>query len=193
MWPTEASVTMCKAKPLYVPMMQESVLWLKSLKATRAYRPEPIKEDHLNEILQAGRWTGSSLNAQPWTFVVVTHGATKAALSKVGRFSPHLADAAVVVVLVGDPGRGEFDLGRVAQSMMLAADALGVGSCPATLHDSETTHQILGIPDDRPARHAIAFGYPDAELESTIRQNMSTVTGPARKPLEGLVRWEKFD
>ena len=166
--------------------------WLQSLKATRAYTAEPISNEDLAEILEAGRWTGSSLNSQPWNFVVVTDSDMKQALSDTGRFSTHLPSAAVVVVLVGAPGRGEFDLGRVAQNMMLAADALGIGSCPATLHDMEAAQKLLGIPADTPARHAIAFGHPDRDLEATIRQATKALTGGARKPLDEIVHWERF-
>ena len=166
--------------------------WLKSLRATRAYRAEPLTEEVLTAILEAGRWTGSSLNSQPWTFLVVLDGEGKKSLSSTGRFSSHLESAAAVVVLIGDPGRGEFDLGRVAQNMMLAASDLGVGSCPATLHDQSAVRQLLGIPDDRVARHAIAFGYPDPEVEPTVRQVMKSVTGPSRRPLDELVHWETY-
>lgn len=143
-------------------------------------------------ILQAGRWSGSSLNSQPWTFVVVTHPEAKASLSQTGRFATHLAAAAAVVVLVGAPGRGEFDIGRAAQNMMLAADASGIGSCPATLHDQVSVRRILLIPDDHTARHALAFGYPDQRLDATVRQNMQLVTGSARKPLDEVVRWDTY-
>lgn len=125
-------------------------------------------------------------------FVVVRDPDMKTKLSEAGRFSLHLASAAAVVVLVGAAGRGEFDIGRAAQNMMLAADAVGIGSCPATLHDEDTVRHLLGVPADRPARHAIAFGHPDAELEPVIRQNVGAITGHARKPLEDVVRWERL-
>lgn len=165
---------------------------IRGLKATRAYTSDPLPEEDLTDILQAGRWSGSSLNSQPWTFVVITDPEAKADLSQTGRFATHLATAAVVVVLVGAPGRGEFDIGRAAQNMMLAADASEIGSCPATLHDQESARRILGIPDNHSARHALAFGYPDQHLEATIRQNMQSVTGSARKPLDEVVRWDTY-
>ena len=166
--------------------------WIRTLRATRSYIPDPIAEDDLNAILEAGRWAGSSLNAQAWTFVVVTNAEGKQKLSQAGRHSVHLATAACVVVLVGEPGRGEFDIGRAAQNMMLAADARGIGSCPATLHNQDAVGGLLGIPRDRLARHAIAFGYPDGDVEPILRQNMKMVTGEARKPLNEVVRHERF-
>jgi nitroreductase len=76
--------------------------------------------------------------------------------------------------------------------MMLAADALGIGSCPATLHDEDSVRDLLGVPADQPARHAIAFGHPDHEIEPTVRRNVSAMTGRARRPLEDLVKRDRF-
>ncbi len=41
------------------------------LRTVRRYRPEAIPDAALEQILEAGRWTGSSKNTQPWAFVVV--------------------------------------------------------------------------------------------------------------------------
>ena len=166
---------------------------IRGLRAVRAYTADPLEVEDLAEILEAGRWTGSSLNSQPWTFVVVTDPELKRQLSETGRYATHLVSAAVVVVLVGAPGRGEFDLGRAAQNMMLTAATIGVGSCPATLHAEEGVRRLLGIPDDRTARHAVAFGYPNTDLERTIRTNMRLVTGSARKPLDEVTRRNTYD
>ena len=171
----------------------DTVSWLTSQRATRAYSTVPISEESLTDILQAGRWSGSSKNSQPWTFVVVTDPGLLRQLAEGGRFASHLASASVVVVLVGDPGRGEFDIGRAAQNMMLAANSLGIGSCPATLHHTEIVHSLLEIPETHTARHAIAFGHPDLETEATVRKNISALTGRSRRPLADVVRFDKFD
>lgn len=76
--------------------------------------------------------------------------------------------------------------------MMLAADLLGIGSCPATLRDEEAVRSLPGVPDDRVARPAIAFGHPDLDVEPIVRRNMKIVTGAARKPVSEVVRREKF-
>ena len=167
-------------------------VWIRGLRATRSYTSDPIAEDDLTGILEAGRWTGSSLNSQPWTFVVITDPEAKQRLSHAGRYATHLATAAAVVVLVGEPDRGEFDIGRAAQNMMLAADLLGIGSCPATLHNEAAVRRLLDVPDDRLARYAVAFGYPDLDVEPIVRRNMKLVTGAARKTFSEVVRRERF-
>jgi nitroreductase len=171
----------------------DSGAFIRALRATRSYTSDLLDDDDLHGILEAGRWTGSSLNSQPWTFVVVANRESKQKLSQAGKYATHLASAAVVVVLVGEPGRGEFDIGRAAQNMMLAADAVGIGSCPATLHNQEAVQLLLGVPVDRLARHAIAFGHPNPDVERVVRRNMKMVTGSARNPLTDMVRHETFE
>jgi nitroreductase len=173
--------------------MSDNPVGARALKATRAYRSKAIDSDTVDEILQAGRWTGSSLNSQPWTFVVVTDPELKQRLSECGKFAGHLAAAPLVIVPVTAPKRGEFDIGRAAQSMMLAADALGVGSCPATLHYHDKARSLLKVPPDHGCRHAIAFGYPDRAVEPIVRKQLKSVTGSGRVPLSELVRWDAFD
>lgn len=160
-----------------------------SLRAVRRYRPDPIPEETLRRILEAGRWTGSAKNTQPWAFVVVTDPEVRARLSECGAYAGSLADAPLVVVTVRLPEGGDFDMGRLCQSMMLAAWAEGVGSCPVTLHREERARRVLGVPEDHGARWAIAFGYPHPEggrRPAVVRAH------PPRKPLSELVRREAW-
>jgi nitroreductase len=69
-------------------------------------------------------------------------------------------DSAATIVLVQEPGGNEFDIGRAAQNMMLAAKAIGVASCPITLHREEDVAAFLGIPQGAVARYAVSLGYP---------------------------------
>jgi hypothetical protein len=100
--------------------------------------------------------------------------------------------APFVVVFVNSPGRGDFDLGRVARNMMLAANAIGVGSCPATLHFEDQVRDLLEVPSDRSCRFAIGFGSPDETTERGLRQRMKGVFGEGRKAVTKIVRFETF-
>jgi nitroreductase len=53
-----------------------------------------------------------------------------------------------------------FDAGQAAALMQLAAWALGVGSCPATIYEPEQARQILGFPDEYYLNVILSFGYP---------------------------------
>lgn len=121
----------------------------------------------VEELIDAARWTGSARNRQPWRFIAVTDPELRGDLSRLGSFAVHLAAAPLVLVLATqDNGFSdtEFDMGRVTQSLCLAAAARGLGSCPTTLHPASNVTraaELLNLPPGLLPRHAIALGYPD--------------------------------
>ena len=90
---------------------------VRTLRAVRSFRPDALGSEAIEHILQAGRWSGSSKNTQPWQFVVVQERARLEALSRCGAYAGHLAGAACGIVVVGEPGAGSLDLGRCAQNV----------------------------------------------------------------------------
>lgn len=143
--------------------MSETYDFILGLRAIRDYKPEPLSNDDLGAILEAGRWTGSSKNRQDWSFVAVTDPERLRGLAEHGDFTQPVRDSAATVVLVQEPGGNMFDIGRAAQNMMLAARAIGVASCPITLHRDKDSAAFLGVPYGAVARYAIALGYPTDE------------------------------
>jgi nitroreductase len=151
----------------------------------RAFLPTPIPDDALERILQAGRMTGSSKNREPNRFVVVRDRRTLAAFAGFGRYARWLAEAAVAVVIV-QTERHEFDAGRCAQNMMVAAWNDSIGSCPAHLPETELA-TLLGIPPALPVNRVIGFGYIDP-----ARAAPPPSVARRRLPLPDLVRRERW-
>jgi nitroreductase len=133
------------------------------LRAVRVFLPDPLEPSDAEAILEAGRWTGSSKNTQRWGFVAVAGRDALDRLATAGHFTGPLKGAALAVALVRLPEGSDFDIGRAAQNMMLAAAARGIASCPVTLHDEDRAREVLGVPADHGCRWAIAFGKPDAD------------------------------
>ncbi len=126
----------------------DGTAFLRSLRAVRRFRDEPIPDEVLRDILEVARWTGSSKNTQPWELVVVRDRAVLTDLSQLGRYAGHLAGAQAGVALVMEAGT-EFDAGRLAQNVMLASWAHGVGSCIASLYPEENhcrAREMLDVP-----------------------------------------------
>ncbi len=163
------------------------------LRAVRRFRDEPLSEEDLTRILEAGRWTGSSKNRQPWVFVVVEERERLVELSQCGQFAGPVAGAALAIVPVIEPEGYQFDAGRVAQNMMLAAAAIGVGSVPVTLYEEDRVRELLGIPSDHRARYAVAFGYPARDEEQAQRRLLRASGMTGRKDVADIVRRERFD
>jgi nitroreductase len=151
----------------------------------RGFSDRPIPDDILRRILQAGRMTGSSKNAEPNRFVVVRDRERLAALGATSAFGRWMARAAAAVVIV-QTREHQFDAGRAAQNMMLAAWNEGIGSCPAHLPEAELA-ALLGIPGDLVVNRVIGFGYVPPERAAPP----ASVARP-RRPLAELVHWERW-
>lgn len=152
-------------------------------RAVRAYTSEPVPEEAITTILNAGRRAQSSKNTQPWTFVLVTEREQLARLAAAGTYAAHMPGSAFTIVLVAALGT-EFDQGQAAANMQLAATALGVGSCVTTLHNQELAREVLGVPVDLSCRWAITFGY-SAQAERPLAPG-------GRRPLAEVVRHERY-
>src|SRR5437588_2185849 len=75
---------------------------MRKVRQARLYRPDPVPEDVLNELLEVARWTGSSRNTQPWHFIVVRDKDTLRQLSQLRPPISWVADAPLGIVLVLD-------------------------------------------------------------------------------------------
>ncbi len=159
----------------------------------RTFTDRPIDRSTLIQILEAGRRAGSSRNRQPWHFVVVADPSRLRDLAGCGGFAQHVAhSAAAIVVLIDDAGAA-FDAGRCAQNMMQAAWALGIASCPASMHRADEAKALLGIPADKTIAIVIGFGYPRPSGRGVIeRTALRVLTGRGRRPLKSLVSWERY-
>ena len=165
-----------------------------TIRAIRGFADRPLEEAHVDRILRAGRRAGSSKNLQRWTFIVCRDREHLQALAAVGPFAAHLAGAAVGIALVtpdphasGAPLSIEWDLGRAAQNMVLAAWELGIGSVPATVYEHDLTRRLLGYPDDQWCEYILSFGYPADPADLTRPPSAG-----GRRDLDEMVRDERW-
>jgi len=157
---------------------------IRTVLAVRAYRDQPVPDDVIRDILEAGRLTASASNRQPWHFVVVTDRET---LQSVADHSdghgPYVAGAAFAVAVVADKTPlGISDASRAIQDMILVAWSHGVGSNWVGFSDMlNEIYPILGIPEDLDIVAVLPFGYPANEAPGKGRKK--------RKPLDEIVHW----
>ncbi|WP_067714992.1 nitroreductase family protein [Nocardia yamanashiensis] len=163
---------------------------IRGLRSVRHFRPDPVPRATVEQIIEAARWTGSARNRQPWRFVAVTRPEIRRELAGLGGYAVHLADAPLVLVLAAhDNGFSdtEFDMGRIAQSVCLAAAGFGLGSCLTTFHPAGNVtraSETVGLASDWLPRHAIAIGYPDP-----AKPTAPNAIPRGRKPVAELLTW----
>jgi nitroreductase len=175
---------------------RSTTVWdaIRSRRVVRRFADRPLDDENLDRILRAGRRANSSKNQQRWAFIVCRDRAHLRELGEVGPWAGHLAGAAVGVALVTPaPDRTDaplsimFDLGQAADSMMLAAWELGIGSVPATVYRHDLARQLLGYPEDYHCEFLLSFGYP-ADPDAMTRP----LKKGGRRPLTELVHEERW-
>ncbi len=171
---------------------------MRALRVVRRFSDAPIPDDVLQDLLEVGRWTGSSKNTQPWEIVVVRERETLRALSKLGQFAGHVAGAQLALVLVMENANNAFDCGRLAERVMLAAWSYHVGTAIGSIFPDDNARkakELLGIPQERWMRHVISVGHPADEDATRVRTTPAlarALPSLGRKPLGEFVSWERY-
>ena len=154
-------------------------LAIASRREVRDYAPTPLPDDVVHRILDAGRLSGSSQNKQQWEFVVVRD---KEALAATVYMASNVLGATLVVAIAG---ARQFDIGRVAQNMMLAAWNDGVGACPNGIRDADAAERIVGAP----VGIVLTFGYPARPRNPEAHTADEWSARAKRKPFDEVVRY----
>jgi nitroreductase len=166
---------------------------MQKVRQARQYRPDPVPDDILSELLEIARWTGSSRNTQPWQFIAISD---KEQLSKISQVRTPInwvadAPAAIAIVLDGaNPMSEAYDEGRIAERILIGARVLGLGGGIAWFGDESQQAQakeILGIPSELTARGVVVIGYP-----TTIKDPRPGPATGGRKPLSETLSYNRF-
>ena len=166
----------------------------------RAYRPDPVPESHLRQLLEAVRLAPSACNKQPWRLVVARDAELRRRLVEDG-FLPGIqmtwALAAPVHVVLGmerslvthrlAPSVSGVDypwvdIGIAGEHLVLAATELGLGTCWIGWIRPRVVAKLVGWPSAVKPVVIITVGYPadpDSRPPPVGR----------RKPLDEFVRW----
>ena len=171
---------------------RDRIAFLRTLRAVRSFRPDPVPQEVVDDVLEVARWSGSASNSQPWEIIVVQNRDMLSALASVDGYAGHLARAplGIVLVMAGDREVQEgYDEGRLAERIMLAAHAHGVGSSIGWIvgRGRDAARGLLGIPQHKTMRTAISLGYADEQAREARSGH-----GPARKPLGEIVHQERY-
>jgi nitroreductase len=137
---------------------------IKARRSIRKYKPGTIPKEKLGKILEAARQAPSAGNRQPWRFVIVTDWERKQELAKAANNQMFIADAGAIVAVLGIREISERWFNKdpmiATEHMVLAATALGYGSCWIGAFNEEKVKQLLKIPDDVDLVAILPIGVP---------------------------------
>jgi nitroreductase len=157
---------------------------VRTILAIRDYDDKAVPPEIVRRIAEAGRLTGSSMNRQPWNFIVVQNRDSLRKLGALAKTGPYIADAAlVIVVAIQRTPFSVSDGSRAIQSMMLTAWSEGVGSNWVGFMGMNEVKPLLRIPDELDVLAIVPFGYPAKPVGKGKKK---------RKPLSEIAHLESF-
>ncbi len=151
-------------------------------RSIRKYTDEPISNDDLTAILEAGQWAPSGLNNQPWRFMVIKNNDPRHdKLAECTKYA-HIvraSQACIAIMLEKDAMYSEMKdhqgAGACIQNMLLATHALGLGAVwlGQIVNDQAASLGALGLNEDEYELQAVlALGHPD-QKGSSKRKDLS--------------------
>ncbi|MEM5815404.1 MAG: nitroreductase family protein [Candidatus Aenigmatarchaeota archaeon] len=148
-------------------------------RSIRKYKKQDVDDNYIGILLWAACQAPSAGNLKEWRFVVVKDKKSKEFLYKASFEQEHVKEAPVLIVVGADlevqsmryGTRGELiytleDCAAAIQNMLLAATALGLGTCWVGAFDEDRVKFIVGFPDYVRPIAIITVGYPDEEIET---------------------------
>lgn len=170
----------------------ESLLDLfRSRRSIRQYRPDPVPDELLDQVLEAGRWAPSASNRQPWDFIVIRDETVRREVAKHAAYFlikwAHVEQAPVLIVLCGNSSNRIYnqflheDIGLAGGQMMLQAKALGLGTCWLGGLDRKAMGDVIKLPENIQIIGLLTVGFPAEDPPP-----------PRRKPLADIVHYDTF-
>ncbi len=158
--------------------------------SVRAYRPDPIEEEKLHQVLEAARLAPTAANRQPFRLLAIR---TEGRQEELRRIYHHewFVQAPLVIGICAVSSEGwsrmdgksyaDIDAAIVMDHLILAAANLGLGSCWIGAFDPEAAREVLGLPEGVEPIAFTPLGY------AADRPGKKT-----RRALSDLVRHERW-
>lgn len=158
---------------------------VKQRKSVREYSGETVEKGLIEKIIDAGRVAATARNEQPWEFVVTSDREILKKICAMCPNGPFIKDAShIIAVFSRDTKYYLEDCSASTQNMLLAIEALGLGGCWVAGDKKDYISdiaKIFDVPETHKLVSMISVGYPKKQQAPKTK-----------KPLEELLRWEKW-
>lgn len=161
---------------------------IKNRRSVRSYKSDPVPEEDLNKILEAGRWAPSSGNTQPLELVVTRDQKVKKQLVKAAHGQSFISEAPVVIVVCanvprtkrryGERGSNLYviqDTAAAAQNIHLMAYALGYATCWVGAFKDKKVEEAIDAPEKIRPLAIIPLGKPARKPEAPAKRELDEI------------------
>jgi nitroreductase len=175
-------------------MVNATLDTIKKRRSITNFLSKAVNEKDLQDVLEAGRWTPSWLNKQPWKFIVVSDEIVRSQASIIVPtvFSSTIKTAPIFIAICVNPDVSPYhyiEEGAAAtQNMALAAHSIGLGTiwigAFSLINEKKSTErklkELLKIPKKWRLISLLPLGYPKFKGRKT------------RKEINEIVDWNYF-
>jgi nitroreductase len=152
---------------------------IKSRHSVRKFKPDPISDILIKDVLECAAQAPTAMNLQPWLFGVIKN---KDTLQKIAGFTEHgkfIAECAVCFAVFGEKKETYYleDCCAATENLILALQAYGVTSCWVAGEKKqygESVRRCLGVPENFTLVSLIAAGNP-AEVPIARKKEMNKI------------------
>jgi len=157
---------------------------LRTRRSVRVFEKRAVERGLIEAIVDCGRLAASARNEQPWEFVVVSDASLRGRIGGATDHGRFIAEAPVCVCVFCEDSKYYLEDGAAAtQNMLVAAHALGLGSCWVAGDKKpyvDSVRSMLGVPETHRLVSMIALGYA------------AKVSNPSKRSLEDVIHWERY-
>ena len=158
--------------------------------SSRSYKPDPVGEDEVQQVLEAARLAPTAANRQPFKFIVIHTAGKEIELRKIYN-AAWFVQAPIIVcgcaiaskAWVRRDGKNyaDVDVAIAMDHLILAATELGLGTCWIAAFDPVAARKVLDLPNDVEPIVFTPMGYADDQPGAK-----------GRKPLVEIVNYEHW-
>ena len=158
--------------------------------SVRSYKPDPVEQEKLDRILEAARMAPTAANRQSFQLIVVHTANRQAELLRIYKKS-WFVEAPIVICGCGAPAKNwvrkdgknynDVDVAIVMDHVIMAATAVGLGTCWIAAFDPIAAKEVLALPE---GVEPVAF--------TPLGYGADSPPPKKRKVLSEVVRYEKW-
>ena len=141
---------------------------IKTRRSIRKFTEEPVPDEVIDRIIEAGIWAPSGLNNQPWKFAIIRDNELKTKISALTHYSQIVLSSNVLIAVFLDHSSG-YDrtkdsqaIGACIQNMLLFIHSIGLGAVwlGQILKNRDKVLELIKGPEELELMAVIALGHP---------------------------------
>ncbi len=155
--------------------MNQVLQTIRQRRSVRTFIGQPVSDEIIKQILDAGRYAPSGHNTQPWRIVVVRSAEKREQLAELAPQDDMIKAAPLTLAVLLDRTAGYDELkdaqaiGAMIENMLLAVHSLGLAACWMGKARDSQMEEVIGARENEDLMALIPVGYAASRPEDVDR------------------------